>query len=259
MKLFDSHAHLDQEGFPEGIDDVLQRAHSAGVQWITTIGSSHDTRVMRHAIDVAQAHDFIWAAIGVHPHEAKDATSDTFGELKALLGSQRVVALGECGLDFHYMSSPRDDQVAVFQAQVRLAFDTGLPLVLHCRDAHQDCLDVLRQGPLNDPPGIVHCFSGTKEQMQDYLEMGFYISIPGIVTFKNAAPLQEAVRVLPMDRMLIETDSPYLSPVPFRGKRNEPARVVYTAQAIAGIKGCSLQDVADVTVENTKRIYRIQE
>lgn len=257
MKLFDSHAHLDHEGFPEGADEVISRAQAAGVAWIVTIGSSQKTSVMQEAIAIANAHSNVWAAIGIHPHEAEHVDGSTWERLAQLLDAPRVMAVGECGLDYHYMHSPREDQVAVFRAQVRLAHEKGLPLVLHCRKAHEDCMTVLHAGPLNDPPGIIHCFSGTKKEMNDFLDMGFYVSIPGIVTFKRADELREAVKALPMDRMLIETDSPFLAPIPFRGKRNEPAMVVYTARAIAQIRGCGVDDVAAATVANTRRIYRL--
>jgi len=258
MKFFDSHAHLDTEGFPEGVDDVIRRARSAGVEWIVTIGSSRNIDLMEEAIRVARTHDNVWAAIGIHPHEADGVDDSTWERFVQLLDEPRVMAVGECGLDYHYMHSAKDAQLSVFRAQVRLAYEKGLPLVLHCREAHRDCMAILREGPLNDLPGIIHCFSGTREEMDDYLSLGFYVSIPGIITFKKADALREAVKQLPIDRMLIETDSPYLAPVPFRGKQNEPAMVVHTAKAIAVILGCSVDKVAAASAENAHRVYGIR-
>jgi TatD DNase family protein len=259
MRFFDSHAHLDHEGFPEGVDDLLARARTAGVAWVTTIGSSANVDLMREAVRIARDNEGVFAAVGIHPHEAAQADTESFDGLLHLIDAGGVVAVGECGLDFHYMHSPKPAQFDVFRRQIRIAHDFGLPLVIHCRDAHEECVRVLSEGPLNEMPGVIHCFSGTRTQMQDYLELGFYISIPGIVTFKKAADLREAVNALPMDRILIETDSPYLAPVPFRGKRNEPAYVVHTARAIAEIKGVGLDLVASVTADNAKRLYGIED
>ena len=259
MKLFDSHAHLDHEGFPNEVEDVITRAKQAGVAWITTIGSSGDVSLMKEAVAVAEGHENVFAAVGIHPHEAKDAVADTFEQLGNLLDIPKVVALGECGLDYHYMHSPRQDQLRVFQQQIEMAYQKRMPLVLHCRKAHDDCIRMLQTGPLNTTPGIVHCFDGTKQQMVEYLDLGFYVSIPGIVTFKKADYLREAVKDLPMDRMLIETDSPYLAPKPFRGKRNEPSYVVYTAMEIARIKGCDVETVAMETAKNAKQVYGIKD
>jgi len=259
MKLFDSHAHLDHEGFPEGPDKVIARAVAAGVAWITTIGSSRDVSLMEEAVFIARAHKNVWAAVGIHPHEADGVENSTWERLGVLLDEPVVMAVGECGLDYHYMHSPREAQIDVFRAQIRLAREKGLPLVLHCRKAHEDCINLLREETLNTVPGIIHCFSDTKKEMDDYLGMGFYVSIPGIVTFKKAGDLREAIKTLPLNRLLLETDSPYLAPVPFRGKRNEPAMVVHTAGAVAELLGISLEELAITTVENTRRVYGIRD
>ncbi len=258
LEFFDSHAHVLPQFFEDKVEEVLTRAFNQGVKWVTVIGSSADLSAIREAVDVANAYNNVWAAIGVHPHEAKDVTQETWDGLIELLNNEKkIVALGECGLDYYYDLSPRDVQRRVFGTQLEIAKERNIPVVIHVRDAHDELIDIVKATGLSDAGGVIHCFSADKETMFRYLDLGFYISIPGIVTFKNAKDLQEAVKELPLDRMLIETDSPYLAPVPYRGKKNEPAYVVWTARKIAQIKDMDISKVAAITVCNTMDFYRL--
>jgi TatD DNase family protein len=257
--FFDSHAHLDRHSFGDDLDAVIARAFDAGVTGIVTVGASADPAHMREAIDLARRHDRIRAAVGIHPHAADAATEASFAALAELLPDPLVVALGETGLDFHYDLSSREGQRRVFGRQVALAAEAGKPLVIHCREAEEECLAVLAAGPLPDPPGVIHCFGGDLATARRWLELGFVLSIPGIVTFrKGVDALHDAVRNVPLDRLLVETDAPWLAPVPMRGKgRNEPAFVRYTVEAVARLRGLAIEDVARVTALNARRLFGI--
>ena len=256
---FDSHAHLDRRFWGDDVDAVVARALAAGVSGIVAIGCGADPAEMREAVDVAARHERVWAAVGVHPHEAGRATPESFEAVERLLSEPKVVALGEIGLDFHYDLSPRDVQRTVFRRQLELAAARGVPVSIHCREADEECLEILSGLKLGGRPGVIHCFDRGLEVARRYLDLGFVLSIPGIVTFpRKTEALQEAVRALPLDRMLVETDSPYLAPVPMRGKRdNEPAFVRYTVEAIARLRGLSVEDVARVTALNARRLFGI--
>jgi TatD DNase family protein len=253
IELFDSHAHLSREFF-EDIDEVIRRARQADVQEILTVGSSSRTTVMEEAIEVASTHEGVYAAIGIHPHEAESATDKTFAVLEKLVHHERVVAVGETGLDFHCNLSSRESQVEVFERQIALARAHGLPIVVHCRDAYEECLGILSEAS-SQVKGVIHCFTGDLETARRFVGLGFFVSIPGVVTFKNARALKETVKGFILERMLVETDSPYLAPEPMRGKRCEPAYVTNTARALASIKGLSLEDVARVTTLNARRLF----
>lgn len=253
--FFDSHAHLDRHSFGDDLEAVIERAFDSGVSGIVTIGSGADPALMREAAELAGAHPAIWAAVGVHPHEADKATPESFKTLEGLLSEPRVVALGEVGLDFHYDFSSREGQMKVFQRQVDTALSAGLPLVVHCREAHEECLSLLSASDLPEKPGVIHCYTGDLITARRYVALGFQISIPGVVTFKNAGALVGAVEGLLSERLLVETDSPYLAPVPRRGRRNEPAFVRYTVEAVAGIKGLSTEDMARITELNARRLF----
>jgi len=220
-----------------------------------TIGSGADPAIMREAVDLAHGNDAIQAAIGVHPHEADKADDKTFEAMEALLSDPGVVAIGEAGLDFHYDFSSRDNQSRVFRRQLDMAKDAGIPIVIHCREAHEECLSILASAGLDDRPGVIHCFTADLPTARRYVEFGFMVSIPGVITFKNAGPLVEAVRELSPEHLLVETDSPYLSPAPMRGKRNEPAFVQYTLETVAGIKDVDVEDMARITEENAVRLF----
>jgi len=254
-ELFDSHAHLSKEFF-ENIGEIIERARQAHVSEIVTVGSSSNVAILEEAVEVASTYEGVYAAIGIHPHEAGNATEKTFAALEKLVRNERVVAVGETGLDFHYELSPRESQVEVFKRQIALAGACGLPVVVHCRDAHEECLAILSEFA-SQVKGVIHCFTRDLDTARRYIALGFFISIPGVVTFQKAEELRETVKGLPVERMLIETDSPYLSPEPMRGKRCEPAYVRYTAQAIASLKSLTLDDVARLTTLNARTLFGV--
>src|SRR5712691_3554033 len=232
MMLVDSHCHLDFPDFATERDAVIARARTAGIGTMLTIGTRLDQ--FAGVCAIAEAYDDVWCSVGAHPHEAADHAAITAADLVALAAHPRVVGIGETGLDFYYDHSPRDLQERVFRTHIAASHMTGLPLIIHSRAADAETARILaEEGP---PPGVMHCFSGTRALAEAALRLGFYISISGIVTFRNAEDLRAIVRDLPLDRLLVETDAPYLAPVPYRGKRNEPAFVATTAAAVAALK-----------------------
>ena len=257
MQLFDSHCHLDDEKFDLDRAEAIARMREAGVTRCTCVGS--DLPSSRRCLDLAQQYDFIYAAAGVHPHEAKDAPADYLEQLKALLAQPKCVALGEIGLDYYYDLSPRETQMTVCEAQMELAWELSLPVAYHIRDAHQDMLDIMKRHKKHLTGGIIHCFSGSWEIAKEYLKLGYFISFAGPVTFKKAPKLQEAAVNVPLDRILIETDSPYLSPEPVRGRRNEPTNVRYVAEKIAALREIPLEAFAQITMQNALNAYSIKE
>ncbi len=256
IELFDTHCHVDDEKFDADRDDVLVRMAERGVTRYAVIGS--DMASSRHAADYAAGHPGCWAAVGIHPHEAKDYREGDVDTLTAWSREEKVVAIGEIGLDYYYDLSPRETQKDVCLQQMELAYTLGLPVVYHVRDAHQDMIDLMkaRKGRLSG--GIIHCFSGSWEIAREYLKMGFYISFAGPVTFKKAPKLQEAAVNVPFDHLLIETDSPYLAPEPVRGRRNEPGNVFHVAEKVAALRGVSLDMLAEQTTRNALEVYGIQ-
>ena len=255
MNLFDSHCHLESESFQDDLPQVMERMAQAGVNRCILAGSEMDTS--RRIAAMARRHERVYGVVGVHPHEARTWTDDTEGELEALLDGERIVGVGEIGLDYFYDLSPRETQREVLIRQIALARRRGLPAVFHVRDAHGDMLQLLRELRGELPAGVMHCFSGSAESAREYLDMGFYLSFAGPVTFKNAHRLQEAARYCPEDRLMVETDSPYLAPVPVRGRRNEPAFVHYVAEALAQIRGVSVEELAETAARNTCRLFGI--
>lgn len=251
--LIDTHCHLDPHYLPEGPDEVLARARAAGVGAFVCVGVGSDLAPARAAIDLASRRDDVFAAIGFHPHDATSLDDGAYEELAKLARHPRVVAVGEMGLDFHYDHSPREVQKQAFRRQIALAREIGKPIVVHTREAAEDTLEILGEEGAREVGGIIHCFSEDWPFAERALDLGFDISFSGIVTFKNARAIQEAARLAPLDRILVETDSPYLAPVPMRGKRCEPAYVAYTARYIAGLRGMSFDDLAAATTENAKR------
>jgi TatD DNase family protein len=249
--LVDSHCHLDFSEFREEREAIIARARSAGVETMLTISTRLDEFQGVRAI--AEAHDGIWCSVGAHPHEAKDHANLAPQELVALAAHSKVIGIGETGLDFHYGLSPRDVQERVFRAHIAAARETGLPLIVHAREADREVAHILDEE--RPPPGVMHCFSSGRALAEAALALGFYISISGIVTFRNAADLRAIVRDLPLDRLLVETDAPYLAPVPYRGKRNEPAFVAATVAAVAALKGLEAQHLAQVTSANFFRLF----
>jgi TatD DNase family protein len=249
--LVDSHCHLDFPDFAAEREAIIARARTAGVETMLTICTRLDEFDGVRAI--AEAHDGIWCSVGAHPHEAKDHATLAPQDLVGLIGHPKVVGIGETGLDFHYDLSPRDIQERVFRAHIAASRETGLPLVVHAREADDAVARILAEE--RPPPGVMHCFSSGRALAEATLALGFYISISGIVTFRNADELRAIVRDLPLDRLLVETDAPYLAPVPYRGKRDEPAFVAATAAAVAALKGLEPQDLADITSANFFRLF----
>ncbi len=249
--LVDSHCHLDFPDFAAERDAVIARARAAGVGTIVTICTRLDQFDGVRAI--AEGDDRIWCSVGAHPHEAADHAALTTDRLIELSAHERVVGIGETGLDFHYDLSPRDVQERVFRAHIAASKATGLPLIIHAREADDEIAAILAEEM--PPPGVLHCFSSGRRLAEAALDLGFYISISGIVTFKNAEDLRGIVRDIPADRLLVETDAPYLAPVPYRGKRNEPAFVATTAAAIAALRGVEPETLAAETTANFFRLF----
>ena len=254
MNVFDSHCHLDDAKFDEDREEAYRRMLAAGVTRCVCVGS--DLPSSESCIALAAGHPGVYAAAGVHPHEAKDAPEDYLDQLAALLRRERVVALGEIGLDYYYDLSPRDVQRRVLAEQVELAVQMDVPVIFHIRDAQGEMVDFFR-GLKKLPAGIIHCFSGSPEIAAEYVKMGFYISFAGPLTFKKAPHLQQAAREVPLNRLLVETDSPYLAPEPMRGRRNEPANVVYTLQKLAELRGLPAEDMAAITWQNACDVFRL--
>ncbi|MBI3399734.1 MAG: YchF/TatD family DNA exonuclease [Deltaproteobacteria bacterium] len=256
-KLIDTHAHLDDPKFDNDIDDVIKRAKEAGLETIITVGTWQKQKGLRHIAKLADSYDFVCAAIGVHPHDAQAAGEEAFSEIKELSSHPRVVAIGETGLDYHYEHSPKDIQKEVFIKHIQLAREFNLPLAIHSREAQNDTIDILKGEGVQDIGGVLHCFSGSYEMARKCLDMGLYLSFAGVVTFPKASNVHEVVKRIPMEKILVETDCPYLAPEPHRGKRNEPYFVVETAKKIAEVKGLSYEDVARITTLNAKDLFGI--
>ncbi len=256
MNLFDSHCHVDDRRLENDIDEVLARMAEHGVNRYAVIGS--DMESSRHAIDFAQSHEGGYAVVGIHPHEAKTFVEEDLATLTEWVKLPKVQAIGEIGLDYYYDLSPRDVQLDVCEKQMQLAYRLNVPVAYHVRDAHQDMLDLMKRQKGQLSGGIIHCFSGSWEIAREYLKLGYYISFAGPVTFKKAPKLQEAAMNVPLDRLLIETDSPYLAPEPVRGRRNEPANVRYICEKIAELRGMEAAELAEITARNAMNVYRIK-
>jgi len=253
--LFDTHAHLDFDDFDNDRDDLIERARAAGVVNIMNVGFELDSS--RRALQMSEKYDLVYAAAGVHPHVAGEVAPDYLEQLEKLAAHPKVLALGEMGLDYFRNRSPRPDQQKVFREQLALAKRLNLPVIIHDREAHGDMMDILR----NDGPfpagGVIHCYSGSWEMAKECLAMGFYISIAGPVTFPKSSRLRDVAARVPLDRLLVETDAPYLTPVPHRGKRNEPAYVRFTLTEIASLKKKEADELAEICTENGRRLFRV--
>lgn len=266
LVLVDSHAHLEMEQFDGDREAVLERAREAGVQTIVAIGSGTGPGSLDCGIQLAQKHDFLYATIGIHPHEARLATDTDFAELEELASHPKVIAWGEIGLDYFYDHSPREVQQRVFLRQLEMAQSAKLPVIIHCRpsqdsdNAWDECLALLgERWAASGLGGILHCFTGTPAHARRALDMGFLISFAGNVTFPKAQPIREAAQEVPLDRMLIETDSPFLAPVPYRGKRNEPGFVKEVARQLAELRGVSIEDIGAQTARNFYQFFSLPE
>jgi TatD DNase family protein len=262
----DSHAHLDGERFDADREQVIARAREAGVQTIVAIGNGDGPGQVDCGIRLAEKYEFIYATLGIHPHEARLANETAYQNMERLARHAKVIAWGEIGLDYFYDHSPRDVQKSVFARQMELAAAAKLPIVIHCRpsqgsdDAWEDCLGLMQERwALHGIGGILHCFTGNWAQAKRALDMGFMISFAGNVTFPKAQPIRDAALQVPLDRMLIETDAPYLAPVPHRGKRNEPAFVIETARKLGELRGLSWEDIGEQTTRNFYKFFKLAE
>jgi TatD DNase family protein len=257
--LFDTHAHLDFKDFDRDREQVIARARAAGVRYLVTIGSGDGIEASARAVKIAEEHDGIWATVGVHPHDAKLIKGDPdLARLNQLARRDKIVAIGEIGLDYAKEYSPKHVQLARLRDQLRLARELDLPVVIHDRDAHDDFMRVLKEDGVPKPGSVMHCFSGPAPLALELVRLGFYISFPGVITFRNARGMAEAAARVPEDRILIETDCPFLAPEPHRGKRNEPAYVRLVAEAVAKIRGVPLPRLAEATTANAFRAFSIK-
>ena len=257
MRLVDSHVHLDDPKFDADREAVIERALAAGVERMMAIGTGSGPPDLETAIRQAERYPFIFATVGVHPHDASKATPETFARLRQLAAHPKVLAIGEIGLDYHYDFSPRDVQQSVFRKQLEIAAEAGKPVVIHSREAWADTLELLALVGQAVPPakrGIIHCFTGDPPQAREALNLGFHLAFGGVLTFPNAQTVREAARITPEDRLLLETDCPYLAPAPHRGQRNEPAFVVEVARRLAEVRGCTLDEIAAQTTRNFEQL-----
>lgn len=253
--LIDTHTHLDDARYNDDREAMIARARESGVEAFLTIGC--DLATSHAAVQLADRYPFVYASIGVHPHEVKHIGDSWYDEFRQLALNKNVVAYGEIGLDYHYNHSSPKEQRARFREQIQLARELRLPVIIHTREAQKDTVAILREEKASEVGGVFHCFSGDAWLAKEALDLGFYLSFSGILTFPNAAILRDIAKTTPLDRILIETDCPYLTPVPYRGKRNEPAYVSQVAQQLASIHGLPLDNVADQTSKNAKRLFKI--
>ena len=258
MRLFDTHCHITDERFDEDRPSVIARMGEAGVELALTVGDG--SLEQQPAFALAEQYGWMYAATSVHPHDASRWNDEARGRVEKWMAHPKAVALGEIGLDYHYDLSPRDVQKQVFDEQLDMAFRLDKPVILHVREAHGDATDIMtarwKAGRL--PRGVMHCYTGSWESAKQYLAMGLYVSFSGAVTFKNAPKLSEVAKNLPLDRLLVETDCPYMAPVPMRGQRNEPAFVAYTARKVAELRGMDEEELALAALENGKRLFGIE-
>ncbi len=254
--LFDTHVHLNAWQFKEDREETIQRAFDAGVRYMVVVGFDHETIPL--AIEIAEKYDTIYAAVGWHPVDAIDMTEKELAWIEELSHHPKVVAIGEMGLDYHWDKSPKDMQAEVFRKQIRLAKKRKMPIIIHNREATEDIIAILEEENAKEIGGIMHCYSDSVKYVERCLDMNFYISLGGPVTFKNAPLPKEVAKEVPFDRLLIETDAPYLAPHPKRGKRNEPAYVKLVAEKIAEIRGVTLEVVAEQTTKNAFQVFKIE-
>lgn len=255
--LFDSHAHLNDERFDEDREELINSLQEKGVDLVLNPGACIETS--KSSVELANKYDFIYAAVGVHPHDVGDMTEEDIETLRKLaLENDKVKAIGEIGLDYYYDTYPREDQKKWFKRQIELANELKLPIIIHDRDAHGDTFEIIKNTKSPEIGCVLHCYSGNVELAREYVKMGCYISIPGTVTFKNNKKTVEVAKEIPLEYLLIETDSPYMAPVPNRGKRNDPSMVQFVADKIAQEKGISYEQVCEATKENAKRFFNIK-
>lgn len=253
--LIDTHVHLNADQYDEDLQEVIDRALEEGIDRMFVVG--FDTNTIERTMKLIDQYDFIYGIIGWHPVDAIDCTEERLQWIEELSKHPKIIGIGEMGLDYHWDKSPKDIQKEVFRKQIALAKRVQLPIVIHNREATQDCVDILKEENASEVGGIMHSFSGSNEIADEILKMNFYISLGGPVTFKNAKQPKEVAQHVPLDRLLVETDAPYLSPHPYRGKRNEPARVKLVAEQIAELRGISYEEVCKATTENAERLFKL--
>ncbi len=252
--LFDTHAHLDDARFDTDRGAVIEGLRSRGVELVVNVGA--DMKGCENSVKLSEQYDFIYAAVGLHPYDAQDMTDEELERIRELSKHPKIVAIGEIGLDYHYDEADKEKQKLWFYRQIKLAEELNLPYIVHDRDAHADCLEIIRRSGYFR--GVMHCYSGSVEMAKELVDLGFYISFAGPVTFKNGKKAKEVATGLPIDRLLIETDCPYLSPEPYRGERNDSSKVRFVAETIADLKGVSVEELSRITYENGKRFFSIQ-
>lgn len=257
MRIFDTHAHYDDEAFDTDREDLLKALPGSGIEYVVNVGASIATT--RSTLELSSKYDYIYAAVGVHPSDIADLNEESFSWLKEQTGSQKVVAVGEIGLDY-YWDKEKEVQAAQqewFKRQLELAREAGLPVIIHSRDAAKDSFDIMKEMDAGSIGGVVHCYSYSPELAAEYVKMGLFIGVGGVVTFSKAKKLKETVAAIPMDNIVIETDCPYLAPVPYRGKRNSSLNLPLILAEIASIKGISEEEAADITFANAMRLYHL--
>lgn len=255
LVLVDSHAHLDDAKYDSDRADIISNLSAQNIDFYLNVGESLQSS--EASVKLAAEYDNVYATVGIHPHHADAVTDEELEQIAKLATAEKVVAVGEIGLDYYYDTALRENQKSIFEKQLRIAYEAKLPVVIHNRDSEKDCLAILSNFSENNLKGVIHCFSGSLDFGLNCIDMGFYISFAGQITFPKADDLREVVKGIPLEKMLIETDSPYLAPQAKRGKRNEPANVRFTAEKIAELKGVSVEEVASVTRENVCRLFSI--
>jgi TatD DNase family protein len=255
--IIDTHCHLADPKLYTDLDAVLERAMNASIGAIVSVGAISSIETDRRTIEIAERYSHVYAAIGVHPHDAKDCDADRMDALRELAQSKKVVAIGESGLDFHYMHSPVEAQEAALRRHLELAAQLELPISIHCRNAEVRLGAIVREVGMPARGGVIHCFTGNTDAAREFVALGFHISFSGIVTFRNAREIHEAAPTVPDDRVMVETDAPYLAPEPYRGKRNEPAFVRRTLEVLATLRGVEADRLATITSENARRLFRL--
>jgi TatD DNase family protein len=257
IAVVDTHCHLADPRLRGEVDDVLARAREAGVRTIVAVGAIGSIETDRMTVEMAERNPDVWAAVGVHPHDAKDCDSTRIAQLREIARAPKVVAIGESGLDFHYMHSPAAAQEESLRRHLELAAEMEKPIVIHCRDAERRLVEIVREVGIPPRGGVIHCFTGDEAAAREFLALGFYISFSGILTFKNAARVREAARIVPGDCVLIETDAPYLAPEPHRGRRNEPCYVIRTLETLAKLRDADTAALGSQIIANSARIFDI--
>lgn len=254
--IFDTHAHYDDEAFDDDRRDLLTHMREKGIEYIVNVGAGIESTV--RTVELTEQYPFVYGAAGVHPSETAELTSKDMEWIRETAGREKIVAIGEIGLDYYWPEPDREVQKKWFKEQLRLAEETGLPVIIHSRDAAADTLDVLKEWDAHKTKGVIHCFSYTWEIAREYLNMDYYFGIGGVLTFKNAKKLKEAVMNIPMEKILLETDCPYLAPEPYRGKRNQSEYIFYVAEQLAELKKISREEVVEITRNNAKKFYDIE-